>query len=144
MQDHTLTAAALKGGRRHSRRHAKGFSLLELTLVLAIIGILIAAAAYNLVGASSRAKTQVTKASMSTIKGALSSYNIQHSSYPPTLQTLITTKFLDDKPLKDAWGREWMYDPRGRSRDQPYMLGSSGEDGQPGNEDDLDVWTMDK
>ena len=143
MQHHTQSAAG-QTKRSVKRRQAKGFSLLELTLVLAIIGILIAAAAYNLVGASSRAKTQVTKSSMSTIKGALSSYNIQHSSYPPTLQTLITTKFLDDKPLKDAWGREWMYDARGRSREQPYMLGSSGEDGQPGNEDDIDVWTMDK
>jgi prepilin-type N-terminal cleavage/methylation domain-containing protein len=130
MQHHTQSAAG-QTKRSVKRRQAKGFSLLELTLVLAIIGILIAAAAYNLVGASSRAKTQVTKSSMSTIKGALSSYNIQHSSYPPT-------------PLKDAWGREWMYDPRGRSRDQPYMLGSGGEDGQPGNEDDIDVWTMDK
>ena len=130
MRHHT-SSAARRTKRINARRQAKGFSLLELTLVLAIIGILIAAAAYTLVGASSRAKTQVTKSSMSTIKGALSSYNIQHSSYPPTLQTLITTKFLDDKPLKDAWGREWMYDPRGRSRDQPYMLGSGGEDGQP-------------
>jgi general secretion pathway protein G len=143
MHHHTSMAAG-RTERSGVRRLARGFSLLELTLVLAIIGILIAAAAYNLTGASARAKTQVTKSSMSTIKGALSSYNIQHSSYPPTLQTLISAKFLDDKPLKDAWGREWMYDARGRSREQPYMLGSSGEDGQPGNEDDIDVWTMDK
>ena len=126
------------------RRSAPGFSLLELTLVLAIIGILIAAAAYNLAGASSRAKIQVSKSSLSTIKGALSSYNIQHSSYPPALQTLIAAKFLEDKKLSDAWGREWLYDPRGRNRDQPYLLGSGGEDGIPGNEDDIDVWTMDK
>jgi len=125
-------------------RSAKGFSLLELTLVLAIIGILIAAAAYNLAGAGAKAKTKVTKASLSTIKGALTSYNIEHSSYPANLQGLITGKFLEDKALKDAWGREWLYDPRGRSREQPYMLGSAGEDGVAGNEDDIDVWTMDK
>jgi general secretion pathway protein G len=131
---------------RHSMpsRFAKGFSLLELTLVLAIIGILIAAAAYNLGGASARAKISVSKSSLNTIKGALTSYNIQHSSYPPSLQLLITAKFLEDKKLSDAWGREWIYDPRGRSREQPYLLGSGGEDGIPGNEDDIDVWTMDK
>jgi general secretion pathway protein G len=121
-----------------------GFSLLELMLVLAIISILVAAAAYNLAGAGARAKNQITKSSLNTIKGALSSYNIQYSSYPVGLPVLITTRFLEDKRLQDAWGREWLYDPRGLNKDQPYILGSAGEDGIPGNEDDINVWTMDK
>lgn len=128
---------------RASRRMAPGFSLLELTLVLVIIGILIAAAAVNLTGAGARAKIKVTKASLATIKNQLNSYNLEHSGYPPTLQTLVTAKYLEDKKLKDAWQRDFIYDPRGRSQSQPFILGSPGEDGQPGNEDDIDVWTMD-
>ncbi len=128
------------------RGAARGFSLLELMLVMAIIGILIASAAFSVAGAGARAKAQVTRASLSTIKGAISAYNITFSTYPTTLQTLVVVKppFLDDKKLQDGWSREFMYSPQGRSREQPYLLGSSGDDGIAGNEDDIDVWTMDK
>ncbi len=125
-------------------RSARGFSLLELMLVLAIIGILIAAATVNLAGTNTQARIQVAKTSMSTIKGALGRYNLQHSSYPATLDVLIAQKFLEDKKMADPWGRTWVYDPRGVNRDQPYILGSYGEDGIAGNEDDLNVWTIDK
>lgn len=123
-----------------------GFSLLELTLVLAIIGILIASAAYNLAGAGARAKAQVTRGSLDTIKGALQSYHLTFSAYPISLRTLVDVKpaFLEDKKLQDAWAREFMYNPQGRSKEQPFDLGSSGEDGIPGNEDDINVWTMNK
>jgi len=112
--------------------------------VLAIIGILIAAAAFNLAGTNTRARNQVAKSSLSTIKGALQAYNLQFSSFPPTLQTLINGKFLENKKLADPWGREWMYDPRGPNTEQPYLLGSAGEDGVLGNADDVDVWAMDR
>lgn len=35
------------------------------------------------------------------------------------------------------------YDARGRNRDQPFILGSSGDDGIMVNEDDINIWTMD-
>ncbi|MBL8999996.1 MAG: type II secretion system protein GspG [Phycisphaerae bacterium] len=129
---------------RTAARLARGFSLLELTLVLVIIGILIAAAAVNIVGAGSRAKARVTRASLATIKNALTTYNLEVGGYPPTLNTLITAKMLDDKALKDGWKNDFVYDPRGRSKEQPYILGSAGEDGSAGTEDDIDIWTMDK
>lgn len=130
--------------RRGGSRRRAGFSLLELTLVLVIIGLLIGAAAYSVAGAGARAKVRVTKASMETIRSALSQYNLEHSAFPPTLQTLITTKFLEDKKLRDGWDREFYYDPRGRGREQPYTLASVGEDGQAGTEDDIDIWTMNR
>lgn len=115
-------------------------------LVLAIIGILIASAAFSLAGAGARAKAQVTRSSLNTIKGAISAYNITFSTYPTALQTLVVVKppFLEDKKLQDGWSRDFLYSPQGRSREQPYTLGSAGEDGIPGNEDDIDVWMMDK
>jgi general secretion pathway protein G len=125
-------------------RAARGFSLLELTLVLVIIGILIAAAAVNIVGAGARAKARVTRASLATVKQALTTYNLDIGGYPPNLGLLITSKMLEDKALKDAWKNDFIYDARGRSKEQPYVLGSAGEDGNPGTEDDIDVWTMDK
>lgn len=122
----------------------RGFSLLELMLVIAIIGILMAVAAVNILGAGDRAKTQATKASLSTIKNSLGEYNLNHSSYPPDLRTLVSAKFLDDKALKDGWKKDFIYDARGRDKDHPFILGSSGPDGIVGNEDDIDIWTMNK
>jgi len=124
----------------------RGFSLLELMLVLAILGVLMSVAAVNVLGTGQRAKIKATRTSLDTIRTALNSYNLEYSSFPPTLGTLTAIKpaFLDDtKKLKDAWDGDFFYDPRGRG-EQPYLLGSSGEDKVPGNEDDIDVWTMNK
>lgn len=129
--------------RRAARRMAKGFSLLELTLVLAIIGILMAVAAVNILGQGTRAKIQATKATINVVSSALKSYNLENSSYPPTLQTLIDAKLLDNKKIQDGWKHQLYYEPRGRSKDQPFVLGSPGDDGIIGNEDDINVWTMD-
>ena len=126
---------AMAGGAR------PGFSLLEIMLVLAIIGVLMAVVAVNVVGAGDRAKKRASEASMAVIKSALQSYNLENNSYPPDLRTLVTAKFLEDGKLKDGWGRDFLYDPRGRSKEQPFILGSAGSDQQPGNEDDLSVWT---
>lgn len=122
----------------------QGFSLMELMLVLAIIGILMTVAAVSVLGAGDRAKSRATRASLDTIKTQLNAYNLEFSSYPPTLRTLIDTKFLEDKKLKDAWDSDWYYDARGISADRRFILGSAGPDKIAGNEDDIDVWTMNK
>jgi general secretion pathway protein G len=130
-------------GRSCAARASRGFSLLELTLVIAIIGVLTAVVAFSLGGLGGRAKVRATEASLSTIQTSIKSYHLEYSSYPPDLLTLVSAKYLDrDKPLNDGWSKPFYYDPRGRSKEQPYVLMSAGEDGVSGNEDDIDVWTM--
>jgi len=128
-------------------RSARGFSLLELMLVLAIIGVLMAVAAVNVLGTGTRAKIRATKASLATIQSALNSYSLEYSSFPPVLGMLTTVKpsFLDDsKKLKDSWEMDFYYDPQGTSKERPYRLGSYGDDKLPGTEDDIDIWTMNR
>ncbi len=128
---------------RHDTRAARGFSLLELTLVIAIIGVLTAVVALNVGGLGGKAKIRSTEAGLSNIQTALNSYHLEYSAYPPDLRTLVTAKIMSaDRPMLDGWKRDFYYDPRGRSKDQPYILMSSGEDGVSGNEDDIDIWTM--
>jgi general secretion pathway protein G len=128
-----------------NRRIGRGFTLLELMLVLAIIGVMMAVAAWNIVGQGERAKIKATKASMGVIKGALTQYYSEESAYPPTVATLASMKppMLEPGKLKDGWNRDFYYRVTG-TPDKPYDLVSTGPDGQPGTPDDIDVWTMDK
>lgn len=132
------------GTKTRGIRRLKGFSLLELTLVLAIMGILIAVAAVAIGGQGDRAKKKATEATLNVLKGQLRAYHLEHSSYPPDLRTLITAKFIEDGGLKDGWNRDLIYDPRGRDTDHPFVLGSPGANGTPGDADDIDVWTMNR
>jgi len=125
-----------------ARASARGFSLLELMLVLAIIGILMAVAAVNVLGAGDRAKKRATQATLATIKTQINSYHLTYSSYPPDLRTLVVAKYLEDGKLRDGWGADLFYDSNGRTKDQPFYLGSAGPDKAVGNEDDIDVWRM--
>lgn len=124
------------------RRARGGFSLLELMLVLAIIGILMAVAAFNVLGMGAKGKVTATQSTLNTIKSALDSYILQYSSAPSQLNVLIQTKFLSNKKLQDGWGSNLNYEPRPGDVDRPYLLTSSGPDLQVGTPDDIDVWLI--
>jgi general secretion pathway protein G len=130
--------------RPSASRHA--FSLLELMLVVAIMGVLMAVVGYNVLGASEKAKRKATEATLRTISNALDEYQMDFSSPPPDLQTLVAMKppKLKDQKLADGWGTALIYDPRSVIENQPYQLGSAGADKNPGTADDINVWTMHK
>jgi general secretion pathway protein G len=117
-----------------------GFSLLELTLVIAIIGVLSAVAAFSFGGFAGRAKIAATKTSINTIRTSLMAYEGEHSSFPPDLVTLKRAKYLDEaNTLKDGWNEDFGYRVPGRNG-RKYDLVSKGEDKQLGTEDDISVW----
>ena len=125
-------------------RRNRAFSLLELMLVIAIMGVLMAVVGFNFLGAGNRAKKRATEATLRNVQSALESYHLESSGWPPDLQTLITTKFLKDTKLVDGWDTPLMYDPRPVAEGQPYTLGSAGEDKSAGNQDDINVWLINK
>ncbi len=65
------------------QRNAPAFTLIELLIVVAIIGILAAIAVPNFLSAQVRAKVARTKADMRSISTALETYRINYNSYPP-------------------------------------------------------------
>ncbi len=138
---------------RINRRARRGFSLLEMMLVVVIIGILMTVVVLNLGGSIGRTKIQVTKSKMMQIKGALITYSGEYGSYPTadsmtlssiTLLPLVTTKSLEVVPL-DGWKHEFVYRFPGTSgiAERPFDLFSVGEDGIPGTPDDIDIWGID-
>ena len=126
-----------------THRTAHGFSLLELSLVIAIMGVLMAIAAYNLIGGADDAKKQATIQSMQVIKNAMNTYNARNSTYPPSIQTLIQANILEAGADLDGWKRPFYFSPVGKPDapvGQKFTLISMGSDGVSGTEDDIDIW----
>ncbi len=69
----------------------KGFMLIELIIVVAIVGILAAVAIPNLVGLTDEAKVSRIKADLSTIGTAAELYYVKKGTYPKTIAELVDT-----------------------------------------------------
>lgn len=123
------------------RRLRPGFSLLEITLVLVIIGLLLAGAAVAIGPALARAKVRTTKASMDTIKGAIERYRIENNRFPTVLQEL-EGGFLEPGSLQDGWEQEFYYAPGQPGAFPEFDLISAGPDLQFTTEDDLSIWEL--
>lgn len=133
--------------RRERRGHAtrRGFSLLEMMLVVVIIGLLAGVVVFQFAGQGERARISTTKTKMQSVKQAIDSYIIDTGTVPSTLETLMTgtTPYLATMP-KDAWRQEFVYYPESEFLGKQYTLLSIGKDGQEGTEDDIDLWIVEE
>lgn len=127
----------------------KGFTLIELMLVVVILGILVAMVVPRLAGRSEQARKAAAKADIeSNIALALDMYELDNGSYPEDLGALITKPstggenwhgpYLKKKPL-DPWGKEYSY-KRSSGHGRDYDLYSLGADGADGGGDDVTNW----
>jgi len=125
-------------------RARRGFSLLELMLVLVILGLLTATAAVVVLPQAEKAKVRTTKQTLNTIKGAIDQYQMEQSGLPPTLEPLYGPYLEETKGRQDGWKNDIIYfvrqDATGTAR--PFELMSLGKDGVEGTEDDISYWTM--
>lgn len=121
-----------------ARAAARGFTVLELMIVLVIIGILAGIVGLNLIGAAEKAKISATQTSMKTIQAALKMYRVENNAYPPTnsgLAVLVGRYGQLTSIPKDSWGHEFEY--WSPTQLAEYELYSAGPDGQFQTPDDI-------
>ena len=124
----------------------QGFTLIEILVVVAIIGMLGAVAVPAYINYLADARIATTRALIKSVDDALVTYNSKHSGkYPDTLDVL--TQETEDADailqggIEDPWGNELKYEKRGRKRP---LLTSAGPDGEFGTDDDITNMDKDK
>jgi general secretion pathway protein G len=133
-----------------AKRAMSGFTLLEIMVVVAIIGLLAAVIVPNVIGQGEAAKVDLTKANMGKIVQQLDLYKFNNGSYPTSEEGLnglverpnSARKWPDGgylpKVPQDAWNNDYVYISPGV--DGPFDLLSMGADGVEGGEgSDADI-----
>jgi len=141
--------------RNQPRRPTRGgFTLLEVLIVLAIIGVIAAMVVPRLIGQQRDANVSATKATIKQAQTAIQLYAKDHYGRWPDSNGTEVWKLLGQpeeldgrkiepyvsKPMRDAWGQELMYDGKNLTKAGDPKIWSIGYDKTDGTEDDVRSW----
>lgn len=147
-------------------RKRRGFTLVELMVVLAILVLLVAMVGPRLLGTQKKADVKATIQQVENLANCLNLYAVDNRTFPtseeglkalleqPTESTTVTTQstnrwdgpYLDAEELPlDPWGNAYGYEfppTHGKRKDFPNIW-STGPDGEDNTGDDITNWTSD-
>jgi general secretion pathway protein G len=142
-------------GLRRAPLRARGFTLIEIMVVVIIIALLAMVIVPNIMSRVDDAKVSKAREDITQLQTALKFFYLDNSKYPTSEQGLkalviqpndstIThwRPYLEGGMKKDPWGRDYLYTYPG-THGEPYDLYTLGADGQPGGEGvnaDLGNW----
>jgi len=141
---------------RNSLNRHRGFSLVEILVVLVIMGLLISVVAPTVLNRADDARIQKVHADFKAIETALKIYRLDNYLYPNTeqsLEALVEASTIDPEPRnfksggylsevpRDPWGRPYLYLSPGENGDiDIYSLGADGISGGEGQSADIGNW----
>ena len=137
---------------------ARGFTLIEVMIVIVILGVLAALIVPKVIGRPDEARVVAAKQDVSSLMQALKLYRLDNHRYPTTDQSLdaLVSKptiapvppnwksggYLERLP-KDPWGNNYLYlNPGVHGEIDVYSLGADGAAGGEGVDADIGSWTQ--
>ena len=131
--------------RTHTPTTAAGFTLIEILVVMAIIGMLAVMVAPSIFNQQAGAQRDAALSQISALEVALDTYRLDVGEYPDSLEGLVENDsgraawngpYLRREVPLDPWDNDYSYDSDGRG----FTLVSYGADGERGGEgDDADI-----
>jgi general secretion pathway protein G len=145
--------------KRSRWQNSKGFTLIEIMVVVVILGILAGIVIPKLLDRPEQARRTKAKVEIKSLEEALNLYKLDNGSYPTTEQGLaalvkkpevgqIPSNYREGGYIKklpqDPWGGQYIYLCPGIHDDYDIIsYGSDGESGGTGKNADVDSWTLD-
>ena len=114
-----------------------GFTLIEILVAVAIIGILGTVATISITKSLDKARVTAAQEAVRNIHSACETYKMSTKKYPSDLNALISgdDPYLQggEGALEDPWGNDYRMEKKGKN----IVIISNGPDGESGNDDDV-------
>lgn len=126
----------------------RGFTLMEMLVVITIIAILAALIVPQLINKADQARVAKAKSDIASLDTAIQTYRLEVGKYPSTddgLNALVTQPsdapnwkgpYVTHAIPNDPWGHPYVYQSPG-ANNEPYVVQSYGPSGQAGGSDNI-------
>jgi general secretion pathway protein G len=139
-EDGTSKLWAIVTGRRRPGTRQGGFTLLEVMIVLAIIGLIAGSIGVTVFKQFQKSQVKAAKINVKEIGDAVTQFMIENNNECPKGMEDLVAKSNMKKAIKDPWGKDFVIKCPGQNDPSGADVVSGGPDKQEGTPDDIKSW----